>query len=109
MSEKLHSSICHVEGAAPLSLCPGGGAVDGEHLPSILLLATFCCGIHVHNFPPGAQQPMLHQPLPGTTEVRLVEHGGAGGGWSTVAPPDGMARGKDSNSVVPEKKPEKTG
>lgn len=106
-SEKVHSSICHVEGAAPLSLRPGGGAVDGEDLPSRLLLATFCCAVRVHSSPPGAQQPMVHQALPGTTEVRLVEYGGAGGGWSTAAPPDGVARGKDSNSVVPEKKPHK--
>lgn len=106
-SEKVHSSICHVERAAPPSLRPGGGAVDGKDLPSLLLLASFCCGIHVHTFPPGAQQPMVHQALPGTTEVWLVEHGGAGGGWSTIAPPDGMACGEDSNSVVPEKKPQK--
>lgn len=78
--------------------------MDGEDLPSPLLLAAFCCGGQVVcSLLPGAQQPVVHQPLPGATQVRPVELGG-GGGWSTIAPPDGVASGEDCDSVVPERR-----
>lgn len=111
-SDKLHSSLCHIEGAAPVSLRPGGGrgggAVDNEDLPSPLFLAASCCGSHVVcSLLPGAQQAVGHQPLPWATEVwPVILRGGRGGGGrgSTVAPPDGVAGGEHSDSVVPERR-----
>lgn len=73
----------------------GGGAVDGQDLPSS------CGGGHVvPSLLPGAQQPVDHQSLPGATEVRSVGVREGGGGGSAVAPPDGMAGGKHSDPVI---------
>ncbi len=107
-SDELHPSVCHTEGAAPVSLHPGGGggAVNGEDLPPLLLAAS-CCGGHVVcSLLPGAQQAVSHQPLPWATEIRpvMVRGGGGGGGGSTVAPPDGVAGGEHGDSVVPERR-----
>lgn len=78
--------------------------MDSEDLLFPLLLPASCCGSHVVcSLLPRAQQPVGHQPLPGATEVWPVGLGGGGGrGGSTVAPPDGVAGGEDSDSVIPE-------
>lgn len=103
VSEKCHSSICHIEGGAPLRPTPGrgGGAVDSEYLLSLLLSAALCGGGHVvYSLVSEAQQSVAHQPLPGPTEVGAVK---LGGGRSTVGPPDGVACGEHSDPVVPER------
>ena len=75
--------------------------MDSEDLSPPLLLAASCCGGHViRSLLSCAQQPVGHQSLPGATEVWSL---GVRGG-STVAPPDGVAGGKDSDSVIPERK-----
>ena len=82
ISGELHSSVRHVEGAAPWSLGPTGGAVDSEDLSPLLLLAASCCGGHViRSLLSCAQQPVGHQSL--SVGVR---------GGSTVAPPDGVCQ-----------------
>lgn len=80
--------------------------MDGEDLPSLLLLAASCCGGHVVcSFLPGAQQPVVYQPLPGATEEwPVILRGGGGGGGSTMAPPDSVACGEDSDSVISEER-----
>lgn len=104
VSEKCHSSICHIEGGPPLRPTPGrrgGGAVDSEHLLSLLLSAALCSGGHVvYSLVSEAQQSVAHQPLPGPTEVGPVK---LRGGRSTVGPPDGMACGEHGDPVVPER------
>lgn len=107
MSDKLHSSISHREGAAPVSLHPGGGggAVDSEDLSPPLLHAASCCGGHVAcSLLPGAQQPVGHQLLPGATEVEPVRVRGGGRGGSTLASPYGVAGGEDGDSVIPKRR-----
>lgn len=99
-SDKLHPSICHIEGAPPGGGGGGGrGGLDGEDLPSSRLLAVSLCGCHVVcSLLPGAQQPVVYQPLPGATEVWAVVLRGR----STGAPPNCMAGGKDGDSVISE-------
>lgn len=103
-SDELHSSLGHVEGGAAVSLGLGarGGAVDGEDRPAAFLRAASCCGGHVvRSLLPGAQQPVGNQPLPGPTEVRPA---GVRAGGAIVAPPDGVAGGEDSDSIIPKRR-----
>lgn len=73
-SDKVYTSIHHTEGAAPCSLRSGGGATDSEDLLPPLIHSACCCSGHVVSCqPPGAHQPVGHQPLPGATEVWPVK------------------------------------
>lgn len=73
--------------------------MDGEDLPSTLLLAAYCCGSHVVcSLLPRAEQPVSHQPLPRATKVRPVVDGAGGG--SIVDLLDSVACGEDRDSVI---------
>lgn len=90
-----------MEAAASLTPDRRGGALDTEDLLSPLLLRAFLCVSHtVNSLLSGTQQPVFHQPLPWATQIGPWKLGG--GRKSSVVPPDGVARGKHSDPVVPE-------
>lgn len=93
--------MCHVEAAAALTPDRRGGALDTEDLvPPLLLTAFFCARHMVNSLLLGTQQPVFHQPLPWATQIGPWKLGR--GRKSSVVPPDGVARGKHSDPVVPE-------
>lgn len=100
VSNKLDSCVCHIEAAAPLSPERRGGALDTEDLVSpFLLLASAFSQLRHNSLFSRTQQPVLHQPLPWATQIRPGELGGSR--RSGVVPPDGVARGKHGDPVVP--------
>lgn len=100
-SNKVDSCVCHTEAAAPLGAERGGGALDTKDLVSPFLLAAFYRLRH-HSLFSRTQQPVFHQTLPWATQIRSGKVGGSG--RRGVVPPDGVARGKHRDPVVPERR-----
>lgn len=72
--------------------------MDTEDLVSPFPLAA-CCWVGQNGLLPRTQQPVLHQPLPRATKIGPGHLGGSG--RPGVVPPDGVARGKHRDPVVP--------